>query len=82
MRTIELHLTSDDVEQLAKGTAPGALDRAFTRFLTWGLDGYTHVKIFREHRGVDLVAAYSSESSHFVLGAVYSKDTGTYSFHS
>jgi hypothetical protein len=82
MRTIELHLTFDDVKQLAQGTAPGALDRAFTRFLTWGLDGYTHVKIFREHRGVDLVAAYSSESSHFVLGAVYGKDTGTYSFHS
>ena len=81
MRTIELYLTDDDVQQLAQGTAPGALDRAFTRFLTWGLDSYTHVKIFREHRGVDLVAAYG-ESSHFVLGAVYDTKAGTYSFHS
>lgn len=82
MRTIELHLTSDDIEQLVQSTAPGALDGAITRFNLWGLDSYTHVKIFREHRGVDLVAAYSSESSHFVLGAVYNKDTGTYTFHS
>lgn len=82
MRTIELHLTPDDVQQLAEGTAPGALDRAFTRYLAWGLDTFTHVKIFRDLRSMDLVAAYSGESSHFVLGAVYDTKAGTYSFHS
>jgi hypothetical protein len=82
MRTIELHLTSDDVEQLVESTAPGALDRAFTRFLTWGLGAYDSVKVFRDGKDSDLIAVYSSESSRFVLGAVYDTKAGTYSFHS
>jgi hypothetical protein len=84
MRTIELHLTSDDVEQLVENTAPGALDGAITRFTLWGLDGYTHVKVFRDGKDSDLIAVYTGSGGtyRFVLGAVYDTKAGTYSFHS
>ena len=87
MRTIELHLDEDDLEQLVKDTAPGALDGAITRFNLWGLGGYGSVKIFRacwDGKDSDLIAVYtgSSGSSRFVMGAVYDAKAGTYSFHS
>ena len=84
MRTIELHLDSDDLEQLIQNTAPGALYGAITRFNLWGLGGYDSVKIFRDGKDSDLIAVYtgSSGSSRFVMGAVYDAKAGTYSFHS
>jgi hypothetical protein len=84
MRTIELHLDSDDIEQLVKDTAPGAFDRAITRLSTWGLGGYDSVMIFRDGKDSDLIAVYTGSGGtyRFVLGAVYDAKAGTYSFHS
>jgi hypothetical protein len=84
MRTIELHLTSDDVEQLVESTAPGALDGAITRFTLWGLGAYDSVKIFRDGKDSDLIAVYDMKAGtyRFVMGAVYDTKAGTYSFHS
>jgi hypothetical protein len=84
MRTIELHLDSDDLEQLINGKAPGVLDKAITRLTTWGLGAYDSVKIFRDGKDSDLIAVYTGSGGtyRFVLGAVYDKGTGTYSFHS
>jgi len=84
MRTIELHLDRDDIEQLIKDTAPGALDGAITRFNLWGLGGYDSVKVFRDGKDSDLIAVYTGSGGtyRFVMGAVYDAKAGTYSFHS
>jgi hypothetical protein len=84
MRTIELHLDEDDLRQRRNATMPGAFDAALARLTTWGLGAYDSVRILRDGSDTDLIAVYtgSGGTSRFVLGAVYSKDTGTYSFHS
>lgn len=84
MRTIELHLDESDLQHIAENTTSGALSVAITRLTTWGLDSYGSVKIFRDGKDSDLIAVYtgSGSISRFVIGAVYNKGTGTYSFHS
>jgi hypothetical protein len=84
MRNIELHLSSEDMIQIAEDI--GTWDKLWTAIgylSSWNLS-YPTVHIYREtgYRNTDLYAVYSDEAgdTKYVIGAVWHGEH--YGFHS
>lgn len=78
MRTIRLNFDADAVERLAN------VKSAIARLALWAFNTYPVVEIHRDG-GTDLIAVYSDPSNldrRYVIGAVWSDSTKSYSFHS
>ncbi len=72
MRTIRIHCKLPAVDYT----------KAIAYLTTWAMDSYTEVDIY-EDGGNDLVACYSCETDRkYIIGAVWRKESGEYTFHS
>jgi hypothetical protein len=74
-RTINLNFTEE--------AAPPQFRQALGYLTSWALDAYDEVNIFPDGLH-DLIAVYTrtGTESKYVIGAIFDKQTGKYSFHS
>ena len=85
MRTINLLIDSDDMAEVMDAVHALQLKQAIGYLVSWGIDGYSVVDIRRDGK-TDLLAVYynlrTPADRRFVIGAVWSDSTKSYSFHS
>ena len=84
MRTINLLIDSDDMAEAMDAVHALQLKQAIGYLVSWGIDGYSVVDIRRDGK-TDLLAVYTDPANsdrRFVIGAVWSDSTKSYSFHS
>ena len=87
MRNITIDITPEDFFELARNTSTAARLDAMGYLCTWGITGnYDTVRIFMDwHSKTDLIAIYSDSENperKFVMGAVWRKEEGKFTFHS